>query len=78
MKPTSPKSLPCAIFGHNYIRTKTNLDHSIELTCVHCDMVVETDPKGNFDAHTVSNDQIKETLEELYKLKQRFYKIKVS
>lgn len=78
MKPTSPKTLPCAIFGHNYIRTKTNIDHSIELTCVHCDMVEVTDHKGNFDAHTVSNNRIKETLEELYKLKQRFYKIKVS
>ncbi len=78
MKPTSPKPLPCAIFGHNYIKTKTNIDHSIELTCVHCDTVVVTDHKGNFDAHTVSNNQIKDTLQELYRLKQRFYKIKVS
>ncbi len=77
MKPTSPKSLPCAIFGHNYIRTKTNIDHSIELTCVHCNMVVLTDHNGNFDTHTVSNDQIKDTLQELYRLKREL-KFKVS
>lgn len=78
MKPTKPKRLPCAIFGHNYIRTKTNIDHSVELTCLHCDTVVVTDNKGNFDANTLSNNQIKDTLKELYQLRMRFSKMKVS
>jgi len=78
MKPPKNKTLPCAIFGHNYIRSKTNIDHTIELTCSHCDMVVVTDHNGNFDANTVSNGQIKDTLQELYRLKRLFSKPKVS
>ena len=78
MQPTSNKTLPCAIFGHNYIRTQTNIDHTIELTCVHCDMVVDSDYHGNFETNTVSNSQIKDTLQELYRLKLRFSKLKVS
>jgi len=76
MKPTINKTLPCAIFGHNYIRTKTYIDHSVELTCSHCDMVVVTDHHGNFDTNTVSNSHIKETLQELYRLTRRLYKEK--
>jgi len=72
------KPLPCAIFGHNYRRLKTNLDRTIEMTCVHCDMVVITDQKGNFDSYTVSNTQIKDTLQELYRLKRLLPKAKVS
>jgi len=78
MQPTSNISLPCAIFGHNYKRTNTNIDHSVELTCSHCDMVVLTDHHGNFDANTVSNSQIKDTLEELYRLTRRHIKAKAS
>ena len=78
MRPTSNKTLPCAIFGHNYKRSKTNIDHTIELTCTHCDMVVVTDLNGNFDTNTVSNSQIKDTLQELYRLTLRFSKTKAS
>lgn len=78
MKPTTNKTLPCAIFGHNYIRSKTNIDYTIELTCAHCDIVVVTDQNGNFDTNTVSNIQIKDTLQKLYRLKQRLLKAKVS
>jgi hypothetical protein len=78
MKSNSNNSLPCSIFGHNYTRSKTNIDHTVELTCVHCDIVVITDQKGNFDSHTVSNSQIKDTLQELYRLKRHFLKVKAS
>ena len=78
MKPTTNNILPCAIFGHNYLRTKTNMDHTVELTCVHCDMVVVTDHNGDFDANTVSNSQIKDTLQKLYRLTHRFQKAKAS
>lgn len=78
MEPTSKKTLPCAIFGHNYIRTKTYMDHSVELTCSHCDMVVNTDRHGNFDSITVSNSQIKDALHDLYRLTRRFTKVKAS
>ena len=78
MKPTTEKSLSCAIFGHNYIRSKTNIDHTAEFTCTHCDTVVLTDEHGNFDTNTVSNSQIKDTLEELYYLTRRFSKLKAS
>lgn len=78
MKPTTNKTLPCAVFGHNYIRSKTNLDSTIELTCTHCEMVAVTDHNGNFDTHTVSNTQIKDTLRELYMLNRFFSKVKAS
>ena len=78
MRPNTNKALPCAIFGHNYIRLKTNIDHTIELTCTHCDMVVITDHRGNFDSITVSNAKIKDALQELYRLKRHLPKAKVS
>ncbi|EDP72695.1 hypothetical protein FBALC1_16377 [Flavobacteriales bacterium ALC-1] len=78
MKSTTNETLPCAIFGHNYIRSKTNIDYTVELTCTHCDMVVVTDHDGNFDTNTVSNTQLKDTLQKLYRLKQRSLKAKVS
>ncbi len=78
MKPNKTKSLPCAIFGHNYIRSRTNIDHTLELSCIHCDTVVVTDRKGNFETHTVSNIQIKTALQELYRLKLLLYKAKAS
>lgn len=78
MKPTSNKSMPCALFGHNYVVTKEHLDRTSELTCTHCNTVVTTDSNGNFDENTISNSQIKETLRELYKLSQRFSDYKMS
>jgi len=78
MKPKSTEILPCAIFGHNYERSKTYIDHTIELTCSHCDAVVVTDHHGNFENNTVSNSQIKDTLQELYRLTRRIPKTKIS
>lgn len=78
MKPTSNKTLPCALYGHNYIVTKENLNRTTELTCSHCKTVVTTDETGNFDTITISNSQIKDTLQELYRLSQRFSSLKTS
>lgn len=78
MKTTSNKILPCAIFGHNYTRSKTNIDHTIELTCTHCDAVEVTDKYGNFQNNPISNSQIKDTLQELYRLTRRIPKLKVT
>ena len=78
MKPKSSEILPCAIFGHNYIRSKTNIDHTAELTCTHCDTVVVTDQQGNFENITVSNTQITDALQDLYRLTKRILKSKVS
>lgn len=78
MRPTSTEALPCAVFGHNYVRSKTNLDHTIEMTCSHCDTVVVTDQHGNFENHTVANSQITDALQELYRLTRRFPKTKVA
>ena len=78
MKPTPTKTLPCAIFGHNYVKSKTNTDHTTELTCSHCKTIVVTDSHGNFENHTVYNSQITTTLQELYRLTKRGSKIKVT
>ena len=78
MKPTSNKTFPCAVFGHNYRVTKENMDRTQELTCCHCNTVVTTDENGNFDTFTTSNSQIKEALQELYRLSQRISNLKTS
>lgn len=78
MKPNSTEILPCAIFGHNYVRSKTNMDQTAELTCSHCDAVVVTDIHGNFENHTVPNPKITDTLQELYRLTKRITKSKVA
>ena len=78
MKPTSTKTLPCAIFGHNYVKSKTNTDYTIELTCSHCKTIVVTDSHGNFENHTVYNSQITTSLQELYLLTRRVLKAKVA
>ncbi|NRR91278.1 hypothetical protein HSX10_06845 [Winogradskyella undariae] len=78
MKPKTTKALPCAIFGHNYVKSKTNIDHTIEMTCTHCDTVVVTDHHGNFENNTVANKQISETLQELYRLTKCIAKTKVA
>ncbi|RED44605.1 hypothetical protein DFQ10_103292 [Winogradskyella eximia] len=74
MKPTNPKALPCAIFGHNFERSKTYMDHTSELICRHCEAVVVTDSHGNFENHTVVNSQIADTLQQLYRLTRHFPK----
>jgi len=78
MKPTTKKNLPCAIFGHNYVKSKTNIDHTIEMKCSLCGTVAVTDHHGNFENNTVANQQISETLQELYQLTKRIAKTKVA
>ena len=74
MKPTIHKVLPCSVFGHNYMKSKTNTDDTSELTCSHCNIVVNTDASGNFEEYSISNKNIHETLRRLYHLKLRSYK----
>jgi hypothetical protein len=78
MKPNSTKVLPCAIFGHNYTRSKTNLDHTVELVCTHCDAIVVTDRDGNFENNTLTNGEIKDTLQRLYRLNRLLTKARAS
>ena len=68
MKPTSNKALPCAVFGHNYVKSKTNSDQTLELKCSNCGAVVNTDMNGNFDELSVSNKHIQSTLRQLFHL----------
>ncbi len=68
MKPTTHKALPCSIFGHNYMKSKTNNDFTAELTCSHCNIVVHTDTKGNFEESSISNKHIQSALRQLFHL----------
>jgi hypothetical protein len=68
MKPTNNKALPCAVFGHNYKKSKTNSDSTAELTCSHCNAIVHTDVKGNFEASSISNKNIQSALRQLFHL----------
>ena len=74
MKPTSNKALPCAVFGHNYVKTKTNYDQTTELTCSHCGTTVTTDKHGNFDELSISNKHIQSTLRQLFHLNRQISK----
>ncbi|MDP5081105.1 MAG: hypothetical protein NWP87_00505 [Winogradskyella sp.] len=68
MKPTTQKALPCAVFGHNYTKSKTNSDNTAELTCTHCNITVLTDVKGNFELSSISNKNIQSALRQLFHL----------
>ena len=78
MKSTTSKALPCAVFGHNYVKSKTNSDQTAELTCSHCNTVVKTDASGNFEDLSVSNKHIQTTLRQLFHLKLQISKPKFS
>lgn len=78
MKPTSSKALPCAVFGHNYVKSKTNPDQTLELVCSHCNTVVKTDTNGNFEALSMSNRHVQTTLRRLFHLKLQTSKPKFS
>ncbi|WP_422106450.1 hypothetical protein [Winogradskyella sp.] len=78
MKPTSNKALPCAVFGHNFVKSKTNSDQTAELTCSICGTKVNTDEHGNFDEMSVSNKDIQSTLRQLFHLNLQISKPKFS
>jgi len=68
MKPTNNKALPCSVFGHNYVKSRTNEDETVELQCTHCNIVTTTDKHGNFMESTISNKNIQSTLRKLFHL----------
>jgi hypothetical protein len=68
MKPATQKALPCSVFGHNYIKSKTNSDNTAELTCTHCNISVQTDVKGDFEISSISNRHIQSALRQLFHL----------
>jgi len=72
------KVLPCAVFGHNYIITKTFIDHTSKLSCQNCGAVIKTDPKGNFKETVLPSKDVQRILYKLYSVKQRFYRPKAS
>lgn len=78
MKPTTSKALPCAVFGHNYVKSKTYSDLTSELTCSHCNTVVKTDTSGNFEESNATNKHIQTTLRQLFHLKLQTAKLKFS
>jgi hypothetical protein len=78
MKPTYTNSLPCAVFGHNYIKSKTHSDSTAELTCSHCKVIIKTDDFGNFIETSKPSKDIQATLRKLYHLKLRAHKLSIS
>lgn len=78
MKPTPKKTLPCSVFGHNYVISKTNSDQTSELRCSHCNAVTTTDASGNFEEFSIPNKDIQSTLRQLFHLKLQTSKLKFS
>ncbi|WP_299126600.1 hypothetical protein [uncultured Winogradskyella sp.] len=71
-------ALPCAVFGHNYIKSKMNADQTSELTCSHCKTVANTDPFGNFIETSSPSKDVQSTLRKLYHLSLRTRQFKVA
>jgi len=74
MKPTNNKALQCSVFGHNYVKSKTNFDETIELKCAHCNITTTTDSHGNFIESTIQNKHIQSTLRKLFHLNYQLSK----
>ncbi len=74
MKPIIDKALQCSVFGHNYVKSKTNADYTSELKCSHCEITINTDVRGNFDESSISNKKIQSTLRQLFHLNMRLSK----
>lgn len=68
MKPTLKTTLPCSVFGHNYVLSKTNSNNTLELKCSHCNTVTTTDASGNFEDVSITNKDIRTTLRQLFHL----------
>ena len=78
MKPTPNNSLSCAVFGHNYVKSKSSSKSSSELCCSNCGTVVYTDIKGNFIENSVASEEIQKTLRQFYHLSLRISRLKMS
>lgn len=78
MKPNTNNALLCSALGHNYAKSKTNIDHSAELTCCNCGTQITTDAFGNFDESSISNKAIVTTLRQLFHLRIQISKPKFS
>ncbi len=72
MKSTINPKLSCAVFGHNFIKSKTKKDNTSELLCKHCNVVITTDSHGNFEESAIPNKTIQSTIRQLFSLKHRF------
>ena len=70
--------LPCSVFGHNYVKSKTTSHQTTELICTHCKLVVQTDADGNFESSPISNKKIRSTLRQFINLKRRSSKLEIS
>lgn len=78
MESTPSDALPCSVFGHNYVKSKTTSHRTTELVCLHCKLVVQTDADGNFDSSPISNKKIRSTLRKFINLKRRSTNFKIS
>ncbi|WP_425076280.1 hypothetical protein [Psychroserpens sp. S379A] len=75
MKTTTTNHLSCSIFGHNLERVSKD---SHEMICKTCKAKVSMDASTSFDALPFENTEIMSTLQQLYLLKNRFYKRQLS
>jgi hypothetical protein len=78
MKPTPDNALSCAVFGHNYMKSKTSSKSSTELKCCNCGTVLQTDANGNFIETKITSSEIQSTLRELYHLRLGLSRLKLS
>ncbi|MFP4844431.1 hypothetical protein [Winogradskyella sp. PE311] len=65
------KVIPCAVFGHNYIKIKTYVDYTSKLCCQNCGTIIKTDQKGNFKETVLPSKDVQRLIYKLYSIKRR-------
>ena len=61
------KSIPCLVFGHEYIVTRHVTYHVKEYTCKNCKKQLTTNGNGNLIALTSKFKEINDVLERIHK-----------
>lgn len=77
MKPAARNTLPCTVFGHNYVISGLEQNNPVSLACKGCGQTLSTDNNGDFIENDISNRAIQTTLKQLFhlrlKLSQYYY-----
>ncbi|MBO3115367.1 hypothetical protein J4050_01330 [Winogradskyella sp. DF17] len=69
MKPAIKNTLPCTVFGHNYVISGLRQNNPVSLACKECGSPLNTDDNGNFTENGITNKAIQTTLRQLFHLR---------
>ncbi|WP_353779148.1 hypothetical protein [Winogradskyella sp. 3972H.M.0a.05] len=67
MTPNLTSTLSCAVFGHNFERSKSKS----EFICTACKIKVDIDQNGDFEELPSQNKEVHQTIRQLFLLSRR-------